>query len=64
MTELPCFKCEHPEAWKARKEIIEIVRAFRHGLPLPPPPDRAGDLPIACCLRSPRALAELVEPSV
>jgi len=56
--ELPCFKCEHPDAWKVRKQIIEVVMGVMDGTPLPPPPDhRGGDLPVDCCQRKPRLVA-------
>jgi hypothetical protein len=40
-----CFQCDHPDAPKARKEIVEIIRAIRHRKPL------EGDLPVNCCHR-------------
>ena len=43
---LACFQCNHPNALKARREIIEIIRAIRHREPL------QGDLPVNCCRRS------------
>src|SRR5262249_37244075 len=46
---LECFECSNPEAPKARKEIVAIIRAIRHGEPLP-----QGDLPMNCCRRQPR----------
>jgi hypothetical protein len=52
--DLPCCQCDHPDAWKARMEIVAILRAIRRGEPLPPPPDIEGDLPVNCCQRKPR----------
>jgi hypothetical protein len=46
-----CFQCDHPGAPKARKELVEIIRAIRHREPLPQPPDLEGDLPVNCCRR-------------
>jgi len=41
-----CFTCDHPNAARARKEIVEIIRAIRQREPLP-----QGDLPVNCCRR-------------
>src|SRR5262245_26497368 len=49
---LACFQCDHPDAPKARKEIVAIIRATRHREPLPRPSDIEGDLPVNCCRRS------------
>lgn len=43
---LACFQCDHLDAPKARKEIVEIIRAIRHREPLP-----QGNLPLNCCAR-------------
>jgi len=42
-----CFKCDHPDARKARAEIIAIIRAIRQREPLP----ARDDLPVNCCRR-------------
>jgi hypothetical protein len=51
--ELPCFKCEHPDAWKARKEVLDVIHALMHG-DTPRAPQRNGVLPDACCRRKPQ----------
>jgi hypothetical protein len=33
---IPCLKCEHPDAWRARKEMINVFFAVKFGKPLPP----------------------------
>jgi hypothetical protein len=43
--EFPCFKCKHPEAWKARKEVIDVVLALMHGDTPSAPRMNGGDLP-------------------
>jgi hypothetical protein len=43
---IACFKCNHPDARKARAEIVMIIRAIRQREPLP-----QGDLPVNCCRR-------------
>jgi hypothetical protein len=44
---LACFRCDHPDAPKARKEIVAIIRAIRQREPLP-----QDDLPMNCCRRN------------
>jgi hypothetical protein len=48
--EFPCFKCEHPEAWRARKEVIDVVLALMHG-DTPSAPRNGDGLPGTCCRR-------------
>jgi hypothetical protein len=50
----PCFKCEHSDAWQARKEVIDVILALMHGDT--PPAQRNGDLPDACCRRRPQSV--------
>jgi hypothetical protein len=44
-----CFECDHPDAPKARKEIVAIIRAIRQREALSRPSGIEGDLPINCC---------------
>jgi hypothetical protein len=53
---LVCFRCNHPDARKARKEVVEIIRAIRHREPLP-----QDDLPVNCCRRRAARAAEAME---
>jgi hypothetical protein len=41
---IACFRCKHPDAAKARKGIVEIIRAIRHRECV------EGDLPTSCCM--------------
>src|SRR5262249_41478973 len=43
---LACFQCNHPNAHKARQEIVATIRAIRQREPLP-----QSDLPMNCCRR-------------
>jgi hypothetical protein len=55
--DLPCCKCDHPDAADARFEIIRALKAIKRGGPLPSPFDIEGDelpLPLNCCRRKPR----------
>jgi hypothetical protein len=45
---IACFRCDHPDAPKARKEAVAIVKAIRDRKPLS---DAEGDLPVNCCRR-------------
>ena len=54
--ELPCFKCEHPDARKAQREINDMAAAVMNGGPMPPA-DTVGDPPPSCCQRKPRLAA-------
>ena len=42
---IACFRCNHSDAPRARKEIVEIIRAIRQLEPLPRPPG----MPVNCC---------------
>ena len=55
---LACFQCDHSDAPKARKEIVELIQAIRHREPLP-----QGDLPVHCCRREKRGQAERAQPA-
>jgi hypothetical protein len=47
-----CMCCDDPDAWKARKEIFDIVMALRRGeMPPEPPPGLDDCCPINCCRR-------------
>ena len=54
---LRCFRCDHPNAKKARREITSILVAINHGWPIPPQPDIEGLLPANCCKRKPRLVS-------
>ena len=45
---LACFQCKHPDAPKARKEIVETIRTIRQRESLPARPQ---DVPENCCFR-------------
>src|SRR6516225_2792274 len=50
---LTCFQCDHSNAPKARKEIVEIIRAIRQRESLSArPSDVERNLPTTCCHRA------------
>ena len=56
LLEIPCCRCDHPDAADARFEIIQALKALKRGELLPRPFD-IDDLPLTCCRRKPRLVA-------